>query len=145
MKQHNLLLLAYMVFSGICLVLRSFGEYESWGYVVSSVAVSSAILAYADFFYVHSKFYSDSCDMAEKFISDRSKKIVEEKSIVEDICVKMDELKSKGIAEVQEEKNIEIAKHGVGEFEKYMLDFEGNVAKKEKAKEVFCYSRYINI
>lgn len=66
-----------------------FNEFDNWNYVVSAVTLSSAFLAYADFFYVHSKFYSDCCDMAEKFISVRSKRIEKEKSITEDICEKV--------------------------------------------------------
>lgn len=139
MKRHNLLLFAYIVFTIICLVVRSFVVFETWGYVVSAVAISSAFLAYADFFYIHSKYYSDSCEMADRFISDRSKKIEKEKEIVEDICVKLAELKAKGIDVAQEETNFQATRNGYIEFEKYILLFKDGTALKRKKQKKYSF------
>ncbi len=139
MKRHNLLLVAYLVFSVICLTVRSFVKFDNWNYVVSAVAISSAFLAYADFFYIHSKFYDDSCRMAEKFISSRSKKIETEKRITEDICTKISELKAKGIDVTQEELNFESAKKGYFEVEKILTDFKNDNLSKRKQQKKFSF------
>ena len=75
MKRHNLLLFTYIIFTIICLVVRSFTEFATWSYVVSAVAIASAFLAYAECVYIHSKYYSDSGDMDQRFVAERSKKI----------------------------------------------------------------------
>ncbi len=139
MKRHNLLLVTYIFFTIICLVVRSFTEFETWNYIISAVAVASAFLAYADFFHIHSKYYADSCDMADRFIFARSKKIEKEKGIVEDICMKLTELKNKGIDVAQEEKNFQAAKNGYIEFEKYILLFKDGTALKRKKQKKYSF------
>ncbi len=135
MKRHNLLLISYIVFAIICLVVYSFVEFESWSYVVSAVAISSALLAYADFFYINSKYYSDSCDMAETFINDSTKKVEEEKVNTQDICTKIAELKAKGIDISSEEKYFQAIQNRYSEAEKLLLDFkESNTLKRKKQK-----------
>ena len=140
MKRHNLLLFSYILFGIICLVARSFSEFETWGYVVSAVAISSAFLAYADFFYVQSKFYSDCCEMAEKFISDRGRKIEKEKAITDTICAQIVELKEKGIDVAQEEANFEAAKRGYLEMEKIISTFKDTTTSKREKQKSFSFA-----
>lgn len=139
MKRHNILLVAYIVFTIICLVVRSFVEFETWGYIVSAVAISSALLAYADFFYINAKHYSDSCEMAERFIIDRKKKVETEHKITEDICTKIAELKAKNIDVTQEEANFKTAKNGYLEVEKFLEEFVGSTTKKRKKQKKYSF------
>ena len=139
MKRHNLLLFSFILFGIICLVVRSRSEFETWSYVVSAVAVSSAFLAYADFFYVQSKFFSDCCEIAEKFISDRCRKIEKEKIVAETICEQIAELKGKGLDVAQEEANVQTAKRGCLELEKALLDIKGTFALKRRKQKTFSF------
>lgn len=137
MKRHNLLLFAYIVFTIICLVVRSFVEFETWGYVVSAVAISSAFLTYADLFSVHAKYYSDSCDMAERFIAEVVRQTEKEKVIIDDISEKIEELKVKGIDMSQEEINCETALNGRAEVEKITSDFKETTTLKRKKQRKY--------
>ncbi len=139
MKRHNLLLLSYIVFIIICIIVQSFVEFESWSYVVSAVAISSAFLTYADFFYVYSKYYADSCDMAERFIVDRGKKIKKERAIIENIYSKMTDLKTKGIDVSQDEINIEEAQKGCSEMENILSTFKDSIDFKRKKQKQFLF------
>lgn len=139
MKRHNLLLMSYIIFAVICIIVRVYVEFGSWNYVVSAVAVSSAFLAYADFFYVHSKYYADSCDMAERFIIIRGKKIKKEKSIIEDISIKITELKTKGLDLSQDEVNMEEAQKGCSEMEKILSDLKKGIDLKRKKQKRYSF------
>ncbi len=132
MKRHNLLLFTYIIFTIICLVVRSFTEFATWSYVVSAVAIASAFLAYADFFYIHSKYYSDSGDMDQRFVAERSKKIEKEKAISVDVCVKISELKSKGIDVAQYEKSFENENYWRSEAEKILSEIKERANLKHK-------------
>lgn len=139
MKRNNLLLFSYIVFFFICLAVRSFTSYQSWDYVVASVAISSALLAYADFFYVHSKFHYDSCEMAEKFFI-KSKQLIEtEKSITEETCQKIVELKKMGIDVSQEERNFENCKSKLSEMEECALGVKNKATKNSKKYKYFSF------
>lgn len=137
MKRHNLLLFAYIVFTIICIVVRSYVEFEAWSYVVSAVAISSALLAYADFFYIHSKYYSDSCEMAENFIVDRRKKLETECKVTEDICTKIVELKENGIDVTQEEVTFKTAKNGYFELKDSLKFFEDSTTKMRNKQKKY--------
>ena len=139
MKRHNLLLIAYIVFTIICLVVRSFVEFETWGYVVSAVAISSALLAYADFFYIHSKYYSDSGDMDDRFAAERSKKIKKEKTIAEETCAKIKELKTRGIDVSQFEKSFETEKYWRLEAEKIVSEIKERASLKRKKHKKYLF------
>ena len=132
MKRHNLLLLTYIIFTIICLVVRSFTEFVTWNYVVSAVAIASALLAYADLFYIHSKYYSDSGDMDEQFVAERCKKIEKEKKIAEDVCIKISELKSNGFDVVKYEKSFKIENHWRSEAEKILSEIKARANLKHK-------------
>lgn len=138
-KRHNILLGVFIAFNIICLLARSFTNFENWNSVVSAVAIASAFLAYADFFYVHSKYYSDSCEMSEQFIVNRKKKIEKEREITEDICKKIAELKAKGIDVTQEELNFESAKKGYTEIEQVLVDFKVGIAEKRKKQKHYSF------
>lgn len=137
MKRHNILLFSYIIFAVICLVVRSFVEFETWSYVVSAVAISSAFLTYADLFSVHSKYYSDSCDIAERFIAEVVRQTEKENVIIEDICAKIDELKTQGIDMSQEEMSFETAKKGRSEVEKITSDFKKSTDTKRKKQKKY--------
>lgn len=139
MKKHNLLLLSYIFFIVICIIARSYFEFDSWPYVVSAVSIASAFLSYADFFHIHANYYFDSCDMAERFVSDRKHKIEKEKAIIDDIHVKIAELKDMEVDVSQEEKNFEAAKEKCLEAENVLESLKNGTELKRKKQKNYSF------
>lgn len=140
------MLLSYIFFIVICIIARSYFEFDSWTYVVSAVSIASAFLSYADFFHIHANYYFDSCDMTERFVSDRKHKIEKEKAIIDDICMKIAELKDMEVDVSQEEKNFEAAKEKCLEAENILESLKnGTELKCKKQKNYSFWAEFLTV
>lgn len=134
MKFYDLFLAVFITFVCICLIIQCFTEFEAWNHIVSAVAISSAFLSYADFFYTKSKYYSMSCEMEEKLISDNKDKMNEEHCLQNDICKMITELKIKGADVAQIELEFEAEKDGCSKVEEQLKKINYTTEEKVKNK-----------
>ncbi len=139
MKRHNLLLLVYVAFVFICLLAKSFLEYESWNHVVGAVAISSALLAFADFFNIYSKAFMETCDSAERFIKERRNKIEAEKNVLKDMNEKLVLLKNRGIDMTEQVAVNDRIENTICEGIKILDGFGEETRKKRKKQKNYAF------
>lgn len=129
-KRNNLILFSFLVFAIICLLVRSFVEFETWDYVVIAVAISSAFLTYADFFAIYANAYAESYARDEKLVANITRMNNEEKEIIKSLRCKLDDLKQLGEDVSQEEHNFK----GTAEYFQTVDEISEEITKEANNK-----------